>query len=92
MNPMVDEKYCNVTHGVIRVCRFATLGTNVLVMPNVTIGEGATIGAGSLVHRGVEPWTICMGVPARAMGLRPAKDVKDKAEKFLAERKAADGR
>jgi len=92
MNPMVDQKYCNPTYGTIRICRFATLGANVIVMPNVTIGVGATIGAGSLVHRDVEPWTVCMGVPARATGMRSAKDVKEKAEHFLAERRAADER
>ena len=89
MNPMVDQKYCKVTHGVIRICRFATLGTNVVVLPNVTIGEGATIGAGSLVHRDVKPWTICMGVPARAMGMRPRDQVERRARQFLADRESS---
>lgn len=85
MNPMVDPKYCNVTHGTIRICQFATLGTNAIVLPNVTVGEGATIAAGSLVARDVKPWTICMGVPARAMGIRPRAEVEERARQFLKE-------
>ncbi|HVP13414.1 MAG TPA: acyltransferase [Phycisphaerae bacterium] len=47
------------------------LGTNSVVLPNVTIGEGAMIGAGSVVNRDVEPWTINVGVPVRVIGERP---------------------
>lgn len=39
--------------------------SNVLVMPGVTIGEGAIILAGSVVTKDVEPWTIVGGNPAR---------------------------
>lgn len=47
------------------------LGTNVIVMPGVTIGEGAIIGAGGLVTKDIEPWTINVGVPTRVIGERP---------------------
>ena len=47
------------------------LGSNVIVLPNVTIGEGAMIAAGSLVNRDVPPWTISSGIPARVIGKRP---------------------
>ena len=85
INPMVDLKYRNVIHGRIRIGRFATLGVNVIVLPSVTIGEGATIGAGSLVHKDVKPWTINVGVPARALGIRPQQEVEEKARQFLEE-------
>lgn len=39
--------------------------SNVLVMPGVTIGEGAVVLAGSVVTKDVEPWTIVGGNPAR---------------------------
>ncbi|MBN2469766.1 MAG: acyltransferase [Anaerolineae bacterium] len=47
------------------------IGSNAIVMPNVTIGEGAVITAGSLVNKDIAPWTINLGVPARAIGTRP---------------------
>lgn len=39
--------------------------SNVLVMPGVTIGEGAIVLAGSVVTKNVEPWTIVGGNPAK---------------------------
>ncbi|MDR6299817.1 acyltransferase [Mesonia maritima] len=41
------------------------LGRNVIVMPGVTIGEGAIVGAGAVVTKNVEAYTIVGGVPAK---------------------------
>jgi len=48
-----------------RVCRGASIGSNATILCGVTIGEGAIIGAGSVVTRNVAPGTIVAGVPAR---------------------------
>jgi acetyltransferase-like isoleucine patch superfamily enzyme len=45
--------------------RFAAVGAGATILPGVEIGEGALVGAGAVVTRDVEPWTIVMGVPAR---------------------------
>lgn len=45
--------------------RRASLGAGVLVLPGVTIGEAAVIGAGAVVTRDVLPGEMVMGVPAR---------------------------
>lgn len=45
----------------------AWLGMNVLVLKGVTIGEGAVIGAGSIVTRDIPPYTLAAGQPARAV-------------------------
>ena len=39
--------------------------SNALIMPGITIGEGAIVLAGSVVAKDVEPWTIVGGNPAR---------------------------
>jgi maltose O-acetyltransferase len=41
------------------------VGANVVILPGVTIGRGAIIGAGSVVPQDVPPNTIATGVPAR---------------------------
>lgn len=41
------------------------LGRNVIIMPGITVGEGAIVGAGAVVTKNVEPFTIVGGVPAK---------------------------
>lgn len=41
------------------------IGFNSIVLKGVTIGEGAVVGAGSVVTKDVPPWTIVAGNPAR---------------------------
>lgn len=47
------------------------VGANAVIMPGVTLGEGAVIGAGAVVTKSVDPWTVVAGVPARPIGIRP---------------------
>lgn len=46
---------------------YAWLGMNCLVLKGVTIGEGAIIGAGSVVTRDVPPFCVAAGSPARVL-------------------------
>lgn len=41
-----------------------------IILPGVTIGEGAVVGAGAVVSRSVEPYTIVAGNPAKVIGHR----------------------
>ena len=43
----------------------ASIGSGATILPRVTIGEGAIVGAGSVVTRDVPPGTIVAGNPAR---------------------------
>ncbi|GLY02742.1 MULTISPECIES: sugar O-acetyltransferase [Actinoplanes] len=43
------------------------IGSNVVVLPGVTIGYGAVIGAGSVVSRDVPPMTVAYGTPCRVV-------------------------
>jgi acetyltransferase-like isoleucine patch superfamily enzyme len=49
---------------------FANVGTNVVIMPGVTLAEGSVIGACSLVTKSTEPWTIYVGTPAKPVKSR----------------------
>jgi UDP-2-acetamido-3-amino-2,3-dideoxy-glucuronate N-acetyltransferase len=51
-----------------RVSRGASVGANATILAGVTIGEYAMVGAGSVVTRDVEPYTLVMGNPARPVG------------------------
>lgn len=41
------------------------LGGNSIILPGVTVGEGSTVGAGSVVTKDVPPYTVVAGNPAR---------------------------
>jgi galactoside O-acetyltransferase len=60
----------------VRICAWADIGVNAVVLPGVTIGRGANVGAGSVVTADVEPFSIVAGVPARFIRRRdePARD------------------
>jgi maltose O-acetyltransferase len=46
------------------------IGMGVCILPGVTIGEGVVIGAGSVVVKDLEPWSVAVGNPARAIRSR----------------------
>jgi acetyltransferase-like isoleucine patch superfamily enzyme len=49
------------------VKRGASIGSNATLLCGVTIGEGAVIGAGSVVTKDVPPYTVVAGNPARSL-------------------------
>lgn len=49
---------------------YVFIGTRALLLPGITIGTGAVIGAGSVVTKDVPPYTIVAGCPAREVGRR----------------------
>ena len=55
--------YATVTKPV-QICDHVVIGSWALIMPGVTLGEGAVVGAGSVVTRTVEPYTVVAGNPA----------------------------
>lgn len=52
------------------------IGLNVMVLPGVTIGEGAIIQAGSVVSRSIAPLSIAGGNPAKAIKSRDQNHYK----------------
>lgn len=63
-NHDLDNRWI-ITCKPVRICRRAWIGAGATILPGVTIGENAVVGAGSVVTRDVEPDTIVAGNPAR---------------------------
>ena len=47
------------------------IGMGACILPGRTIGDGCVVGAGAVVARDLEPWTIAVGNPARPIKERP---------------------
>lgn len=82
MNPTVPLEFHTQIVGRIVLSKFVTLGANCVVLPGVVIGEGATVGACSLVTKNVEPWTVNVGIPTRVIGNRDRDEVLRRAEEL----------
>ena len=62
---------CRATrYGDIILHDDAYIGANSTVLPGITIGEGAVVGANSLVNRNLKPWGIYYGNPIKLIGWR----------------------
>lgn len=55
-----------------RVCRRASIGSGAVLLCGVTVGEGALVGAGSVVTRDVPPNAVVAGNPARIIRKNPS--------------------
>ena len=82
-NPTVAEQYRNAKRGTVSIGRFAILGANAVILPDVDIGEGAAVGAGSVVSKTLEPWGIYIG--NKKIGTRDRDGVLRGYERFLKE-------
>ncbi len=69
-NPMVPSEFTNVQGGKVCIEKHAIIGAGSVILPNITIKEGACVGAMSLLKSDAEAWMIYTGVPAKLKGQR----------------------
>ncbi len=59
------KDWTHVQMAPVKIADKAWIGTRAIILKGVMIGEGAIVGAGSVVTKHVPPWTIVAGNPAR---------------------------
>jgi acetyltransferase-like isoleucine patch superfamily enzyme len=81
-NPTIPPEFTNVSVGDVSIGRHVIIGSGSVVLPGVTIEEGAAIGALSLVTADCDSFGTYAGVPARRIGDR-RRELLDVEEQYL---------
>jgi galactoside O-acetyltransferase len=69
-NPTVPIQYKNVAVSSVVIGKHAIIGSNSVVTPGCNLGEGAALGALSLLTKQAEEWSIYFGSPAKKIKSR----------------------
>jgi galactoside O-acetyltransferase len=81
--PTIPAEFRQVTRGTIVLEPHVIIGSNAVVLPDVTVGEGSTVGAGSVVTRNLDPWGVYAGAPARRINSRPKEALLATERRFF---------
>lgn len=74
-NPTIPAEFRAIKRSFVHLKKHSFLGTNVVVHPGVTIGEGAVVGSNSVVLNDLEPWSINVGSPAKPIKKRNNENI-----------------
>lgn len=55
---------------------YAWICSRSIILPGITIGEGAVVASGAVVTKDVPPYSVVGGIPARIIGEREKKDYR----------------
>lgn len=64
----------DVVGGPVVIGDYVWLGSRCIILPGISIGEGAVIAAGSVVTKNVEAYTVVGGIPAKKLADREKKE------------------
>ena len=62
-----------------------SVGANSVILPNVSIGEGATLGALSLANQNLDSWSLYAGIPAKKIKNRDKNQILKLRDEFLSQ-------
>lgn len=68
-----DEKF-GAQSSPVKIEDYVFIGPRAIILPGVTLKRGAVVGAGAVVTKDVEEFTIVGGVPAKEIGQRENKN------------------
>ena len=85
-NPTVPSKFKQESEAPVLIKKHAIIGTNSIVFPGVTIEEGTSTGAMSMITKSTKPWSVYIGAPARRLKER-SKDLLELEKQYLQDEK-----
>ncbi len=84
-NSTIPKKFKKEIKEQVRIKKHSIIGAGSNIMPGVTIGEGTSIGAMSLVTKSTKEWSLYYGIPAK-MIKKKSRDLLKLEVKYLEER------
>lgn len=72
-NPTIPLEFASEYGGPVILRKHVIVGAGSLILPNIEIGEGAAVGAMSMVTRNLKPWWIYAGIPVKQIKTRQKK-------------------
>ena len=81
VNRNINMEYCPVENREFIIGNDVWIGANCIIFEGVTIGDGAVIGAGSVIRRNVPPYAVVVGVD-RIIKYRFSQEIIDKLLKI----------
>ena len=81
-NPTVPDKYKHEIKSPVLIKRHSIVGTCSVILPGITLEEGTSISAMSLVTKPTEPWTVYFGIPAKRLKTR-RRDLLELEQNYL---------
>lgn len=84
VNSLISSKYKNEKKESVILERQVIIGAGSIILPGVTLAEGCSVGAMTLVNRSTQPWGIYVGNPAKRIKERK-QDLLELEKNFLEE-------
>ena len=81
-NPTVGKPYIGGKFGKVTLGKHVIIGAGSIVLPDVTIKQGSSVGALSLVNKDLDDWGVYFGIPVKKIKNRH-KDILKLEKKFL---------
>lgn len=69
-NPTVPSQYKSEIKKPVRIGRHCIIGAKSIVLPGVSLAEGTSVGAMSMVSKSTEEWSVYFGIPAKRIRAR----------------------
>ena len=69
-NPTIPEEFLSVKKEAVNIGKHVIIGSGSVILPGVSIDEGSSVGALSLVNKSLEAWGVYIGVPAKRINFR----------------------
>ncbi len=81
-NPTIPNEFLKIYKGKVTLSRHVVIGSGSVILPNLIIGTGSSVGALSLVTKSLDSWGIYFGSPVKKLKSR-SKNLLELEKKFL---------